>query len=324
MRFVTYQSGGQTSSDPAGDERVGVLQGDAVYPVHGVTRLLDLLGDDGTRLREAGDAALQDSAAVVELGAVRLRAPIPRPPSVRDFMIFESHVEGTMRNYNEKPPKVWYRQPLFYFSNPAAIFATGDDIPMPPGTRSFDFELEVAAVVGREGANLTVDEAADHIVGYTILNDWSARDLQFWEMQGKLGPAKGKDTAITLGPALVTADELAPFASGPSFDLGMQVDLNGEPFGADRLDNMGWSFAQLVAYASRGTRVMPGDVLGSGTCGSGCIAEKWGREGNDAQRALRPGDVVTMRVEHLGEISNRVVEAPPLHDLGPPLATPPA
>jgi 2-keto-4-pentenoate hydratase/2-oxohepta-3-ene-1,7-dioic acid hydratase in catechol pathway len=317
MRFVTYQRlDGEQSTD-----RVGVLQDSMVHEVR-ATRLLELLGDDGTMLRSAGHAALEQSDGL-ELDAVRLLAPIPRPPSVRDFMIFESHVEGTLLNSNETPPKVWYRQPLFYFSNPAAIFATGDDIPMPPGTHSFDFELEVAAVVGREGSNLTVEEAAEHIAGYMILNDWSARDIQFREMLGKLGPAKGKDTAITLGPAFVTTDELAPFASGPSFALGMEVELNGSPFGADRLDHMGWSFAQLVAYASRGTRVMPGDVLGSGTCGNGCIAEVWGRRGNDAQRALQPGDVVTMRVEELGEISNRVVEGPALVDLGAPFVTPP-
>jgi 2-keto-4-pentenoate hydratase/2-oxohepta-3-ene-1,7-dioic acid hydratase in catechol pathway len=318
MRFVSYQR----LDDHAGVSRVGVLADETVHEIRGVTRLVDLLGDDHS-LIDAGTAALRDTVSRVDLAAARLHAPIPRPPSVRDFMIFESHVEGTMRNYNEKPPKVWYRQPLFYFSNPAAIFATGDDIPYPPGTRSFDFELEVAAVVGKEGANLSVDDAAKHIIGYMVMNDWSARDLQYWEMQGKLGPAKGKDTAVTLGPALVTADEVAPFASGPSFALGMEVELNGTRFGTDQLDNMAWSFAQMVAYASRGTRVMPGDVLGSGTCGSGCIAEIWGRQGNDAQRPLQVGDEVTMRVEHLGEITNRVVEGLPLLDLGSSRASSP-
>jgi 2-keto-4-pentenoate hydratase/2-oxohepta-3-ene-1,7-dioic acid hydratase in catechol pathway len=315
MRFVTYQF----PDDPARADRVGLLHDGAVHRLRGVAKLLDLLGDDGSTLHAAGEAALSDPEEVLGTESVRLRAPIPRPPSMRDFMTFAAHVEGAWLNYgaDSKPPKVWYRQPLFYFSNPAAIMATGDDVPLPPGSRSFDFELEVGAFIGREGANLTVEEAADYIVGYTILNDWSARDLQFFEMQGTLGPAKGKDTATTIGPAFVTADELAPFASGPSFDLGMEVDINGERFGADRLDNMAWSFGQMVAYASRGTRLMPGDLFGTGTCGNGCITEYWGRHGGgDSYPSLQAGDVVTMRVDQLGEITNRVVDAQPVHDIG--------
>lgn len=320
MRFVTY-----TSSAAPSLERVGVLHDDQVHELADVRRILDLLGDDGSTLRAAGDAAIREPASVVALDEVRLRPPIPDPPSMRDFMTFEAHVAGTalLDGPDKLPTKVWYRQPIFYFSNPAAMFATGDDVPVPPGSRSFDFEMEVAAVVGRAGADLTVEEALDHVVGYMVLNDWSARDLQAREMRGRLGPAKGKDTATTIGPSLVTADELAAFASGPSFSLDMEVELNGETFGRDRLDNMAWSFAQLVAYSSRGTVLRPGDIIGSGTCGDGCIAEKWGREGLESQRSLQPGDVVTMRVEHLGEITNRVVEAVPVHDLGPSRAESP-
>jgi 2-keto-4-pentenoate hydratase/2-oxohepta-3-ene-1,7-dioic acid hydratase in catechol pathway len=187
---------------------------------------------------------------------------------------------------------------------------------MAPGTRSFDFEMEVAAVIGRQGRDLSVEEAVGHIAGYAILIDWSARDLQFREMQGSLGPAKGKDTATTLGPWLVTPDELEPHVSGPSFALDMEVELNGEPFGRDRLDHMGWSFAQMVSYASRGTRLVPGDVLGSGTCGTGCLAEQWGRQHPKVPRVLVPGDVLTFRVQELGEITQRVVEGAPVTDLG--------
>jgi 2-keto-4-pentenoate hydratase/2-oxohepta-3-ene-1,7-dioic acid hydratase in catechol pathway len=315
MRFVTYES----PDDPTRTDRVGLVEDGAVHRLRGIAQLLDLLGDDGSTLHAAGEGARNDPEEVVALDAVRLRAPIPRPPSMRDFMMFAAHVEGCWLNYgpDEVPPKVWYRQPIFYFSNPAAIVATGDDVPMPPGSRSFDFECEVGAFVGREGANLTVEEAADYIVGYTILNDWSARDLQFWEMQGTLGPAKGKDTATTMGPMFVTADELAPFASGPSFDLGMEIELNGRPFGSDRLDHMAWSFGQMISYASRGTRVMPGDLFGTGTCGNGCIAEYWGRNGGgDSHASLQAGDVVTMRVDQLGEITNRLVDAAPIHDIG--------
>ncbi len=320
MRFVTYQ----LADDPDNRSRVGVVRNDVVHEIPGVTRLLDLLVDDAT-LHDAGGSALREPAGVAALEEIRLLAPIPTPPSVRDFMTFEEHLKGTLLNQGPdvKPSKVFYRQPLFYFTNPVATLGPADDVPVPPGTRSFDFELEVAAVVGKEGANLSAAEAPDHIIGYTILIDWSARDLQFREMQGGLGPAKGKDTATTLGPYLVTADELAPFASGPSFSLGMEVELNGKPFGGDRLDNMAWSFAQMVAYAARGTRVVPGDVLGSGTCGNGCLAEQWGRQGPDVPKeGLRVGDVVTFRVEQLGEITQRIVDGPLPTDIGPCLASP--
>jgi 2-keto-4-pentenoate hydratase/2-oxohepta-3-ene-1,7-dioic acid hydratase in catechol pathway len=182
----------------------------------------------------------------------------------------------------------------------------------PPTIRdfvAFDFELEVAAVIGRVGADLSPQQARDHIVGYTILNDWSARDLQRQEMRVGLGPAKGKDSATTLGPWLVTADELEPFRDHEGFlRLRMSVAVNGVEVGRDLLSNMGWPFEELVAHASRGTMVRPGDVLGSGTCGNGgCLAELWGRRGAQDPPPLRPGDVVTMTVEGIGTISNRVV-----------------
>jgi len=167
----------------------------------------------------------------------------------------------------------------------------------------------VAAVIGRAGENLTPEQAREHIFGYPILNDWSARDLQRREMRVGLGPAKGKDFATTLGPWLVTADELAPHRDPEEFlRLLMVVEVNGVEGGRDLLSNMGWPFEDLVAYASRGTWVRPGDVLGSGTCGKGgCLAELWGRRGEQAPPPLRPGDVVTMTVEGIGRISNRVI-----------------
>jgi len=173
-----------------------------------------------------------------------------------------------------------------------------------------DFELEVAAVIGREGRHLAPERAREHIAGYTIFNDWSARDLQAREMKVSLGPAKGKDTATTLGPWLVTADELEPYRDADGFlALAMSAEVNGRVVGRDLLSNMGWPFEDLIAYASRGTLVRPGDVLGSGTCGNGgCLAELWGRGiSRDDLPPLRPGDVVTLTVEGLGTIANRVV-----------------
>lgn len=237
-----------------------------------------------------------------EIAPEYLLAPL-EPASIRDFVTFEEHVEGIAGSVVPE----WYEAPTFYFSNVAAVTGPYDDIPIPPGCTRFDFELEVACVIGKAGRDLTPEQAREHIAYYTIFNDWSARDIQFREMQVRLGPCKGKDSANTLGPWLVSADELEPYRRPDGrLDLDLRVWLNDEPFGDDTLANMGWTFEEMVAYASRGTWVRQGDVLGSGTCGSGCIAELVGR-GQDV-RWLAPGDVVTIEVEGIGRISNRIVE----------------
>jgi 2-keto-4-pentenoate hydratase/2-oxohepta-3-ene-1,7-dioic acid hydratase in catechol pathway len=259
-----------------------------------------VIEDELVRLRDTGEALPLDS--------VRLLPPV-EPPSIRDFLTFEQHVEGMVRLH--EPPRgihpQWYEAPTFYFSNPHSLIGAHDDVAIPPGCDVFDYELEVAAVIGRDGRDVTPEEAGEHIAGYTILNDWSARDLQFAEMQVGLGPAKGKDSAITLGPWVVTADELEPYRRGDRLDLELEVLVNGERTGGDTLASMAWSFEDLVAYASRGTWVRTGDVLGSGTCGGGCLAELWGRSGRREPTPLAVGDVVTMNVQGIGTISNRVV-----------------
>ncbi|MGI5169072.1 fumarylacetoacetate hydrolase family protein [Spirillospora sp. CA-253888] len=241
---------------------------------------------------------------------VRLLPPL-RPPSVRDFVTFEEHVEGVRRSVDGASgvPERWYAAPTFYFANPHAVIGPHDEVPMPPGSRVLDFELEVAAVIGPEGRDLTPERARDHIVGYTVLNDWSARDLQSAEMKVGLGPCKGKDTATTLGPHLVTADELEPYRDADGFlRLALTAEVNGRVVGEDLLSNMGWTFEEMTAYASRGTLVRPGDVLGSGTCGNGgCLAELWGVRGRQDPPPLGPGDTVTLTVEGIGTVSNTVV-----------------
>jgi 2-keto-4-pentenoate hydratase/2-oxohepta-3-ene-1,7-dioic acid hydratase in catechol pathway len=251
-----------------------------------------------------------------------LEVPVP-VASIRDFITFEQHTAGALRSVtgNGEVPAAWYEAPAFYFTNPHAAIGSGAAVPMPPGCEVLDFELEVAAVIGRAGYNLSVAEAADHIAGFTILNDWSARDLQSREMRVGLGPAKGKDTATTLGPVVVTRDEFAAFETNARYDLAMEVWVNDTRIGSDTLANMAWSFAELVAYASRGTWVRPGDVLGSGTCGSGCLAELWGWRGERRPPALRIGDTVRMTVEHIGTIHNTVVAGPPLHHIAPAART---
>ncbi|HVN50096.1 MAG TPA: fumarylacetoacetate hydrolase family protein, partial [Acidimicrobiales bacterium] len=171
------------------------------------------------------------------------------------------------------------------------------------------FELEVGIVIGRSGHDLAPARAHENVFGFTIFNDWSARDLQSREMKVNLGPAKGKDFATTIGPVIVTADELRDHLGSDGFlDLAMVVSVNGSEVGRDLLSNMGWPIGDLVAYASRDTWVHPGDLLGTGTCGNGgCLAELWGRSGSLVPPPLQPGDVVTMTVEGIGTITNEVV-----------------
>ncbi len=248
------------------------------------------------------------------LDEVELLVPI-QPPSIRDFVAFEEHVEGVVKSIDASEGVVpeWYEYPTFYFTNPNSLIATGD-VMNPPVCQRLDFELEVGVVVGavdgRDGSNLTPAEAREAIFGYTIFNDWSARDVQAREMKVRLGPAKGKDFATTFGPWIVTADEFESRHDDEGFlNLLMTVSINGVEIGRDSLANMGWPLSELIAYASRNTRVVPGDVLGSGTAGSGCLAELWGRAGGLTPPPLKAGDEVVMNVEGIGEIRNVVGEA---------------
>ncbi|WNZ07377.1 fumarylacetoacetate hydrolase family protein [Streptomyces sp. 11x1] len=307
MRFATYEYRSR--------RHVAVLDQDGTLrPLPGVSSLTNLLAEGGSlRNLLAAGSVTQDVPAGPHVSEVRLLAPL-QPPTVRDFVTFEEHVEGVRRAIDGATgvPEQWYAAPTFYFTNPYAVFGPYDDIPVPPGSSVLDFELEVAAVIGLEGRDLTPEQARDHIVGYTIFNDWSARDLQSAEMKIGLGPCKGKDTATTLGPYLVTADELEPFRDPDGFlRLALTAEVNGEVVGKDLLSNMSWTFEEMVAYASRGTRVVPGDVLGSGTCGNGgCLAELWGLRGEQTPPPLKPGDVVTLTVEGIGTVSNTVVPGP--------------
>ncbi|MFK0004657.1 fumarylacetoacetate hydrolase family protein [Paenarthrobacter sp. NPDC090522] len=256
------------------------------------------------------------SGALVDLQDAELLPPF-EVTSIRDFITFEQHTVGALRSVapDKGIPPAWYEAPAFYFTNPHAAVGHKATVPMAPGTRQFDFELEVAAVIGADGYNLSVEEAEEHIVGYMILNDWSARDLQRAEMAVGLGPAKGKDTATSLGPFFVTKDEVADATSDGFLDLGMSVSINGQVLATDSLANMAWSFAELVAYASRGTWVRRGDVLGSGTGGGGCLAEFWGWYGSQTPPPLKAGDSVSLTVDRLGTLTNVVGQAAPVHPL---------
>ena len=303
MRFATYEHAGRVSCGAVDDvERLHPLAGDA--------GLLDLIRTGADALRAAGTAALA-AAPGPPAAAVRLLPPI-QPPTLRDFVTFEEHVEGVRRSVDRAlgVPAAWYDAPTFYFTNPHAVIGAHDDVPMPPGAHVLDFELEIAAVIGRSGRDLTSEQARDHIVGYTLMNDWSARDLQSREMQVGLGPCKGKDTATTLGPYLVTADELEPYRGTDGLlALALTAQLNDRVVGRDLLSNMSWTFEEMAAYASRGCEIRPGDVLGSGTCGNGgCLAELWGVNGHQTPAPLKPGDTVTLTAQGIGTVSNSVVD----------------
>ncbi len=252
---------------------------------------------------------------------VRLRAPIPEPPSVRDFYAFEQHVKTARAKRNLGMIPEWYEIPVFYFSNPAAINGPDDLIASPKGTHQLDYELEIACVIGKGGKDIPVEEAASYIAGYTIMNDWSARDLQRKEMLMSLGPAKGKDFATSLGPWLVTPDELAGRRSGSGvserYDLTMLARVNDQELSRGNFKDIYFSFPQLIAHASTNVWLKPGDVIGSGTVGTGCLLEltpppdaptaPGSPISREQLRWLQRGDSVEMEIEGLGILKNTIV-----------------
>jgi fumarylacetoacetate (FAA) hydrolase len=225
--------------------------------------------------------------------------------SLRDFYAFEQHVVTSFANRGREVPPEWYRFPVFYFSNPNNLLGPGEAIPAPPSTQALDYELEVACVIGRIGRDIPADQAEEFIFGYTIFNDWSARDIQREEMKVGLGPAKGKDFASSLGPWIVTPDELADrSAKRPGvYDLRMAARVNGVERSCGNWNELHYSFGEMIARASAGVWLLPGDVIGSGTVGTGCLLELT----RGAGPWLQPGDVVELEVERLGVLRNQVI-----------------
>lgn len=218
-----------------------------------------------------------------------MQRPYPEaiPPSIRDFMAFEEHVRGAGAVTGRDVPSAWYSQPVFYFSNPSAIYRDGEEVPRPADTSALDYELELACVIGADGRP----------EGFTVMNDWSARDLQAQEMQVGLGPAKGKDFATSLGPVLVSPEELPE-----DLDMRAVARVNGEVRTDSRTGGMYFSWEQLLDAAARNTPgLRPGEVIGSGTVGRGCILE------HGDGRWLAPGDEVELEIERIGVLRNRVV-----------------
>jgi 2-keto-4-pentenoate hydratase/2-oxohepta-3-ene-1,7-dioic acid hydratase in catechol pathway len=244
----------------------------------------------------AKDETGPDGATLVFApGAVKLLAPVPRPPLIRDFMAFETHLKNIYPKLGREIPPQWYELPVYYKGNPSAVGGEGDIVPMPAYATNMDFEFEFAAVIGRGGSNIQRADALSHIYGYMIYNDFSAREIQQREMSVGLGPAKGKDfeKGHVFGPWLVTADEIPDI-----YALRMQATVNGQPWCDTSTSTMHWRFDQMIAHASMNEMLVAGEIFGSGTVGGGSAAE--------VGKTLAKGDKVVLTMDRLGTLSNAI------------------
>jgi fumarylacetoacetate (FAA) hydrolase len=289
MYFATF-------STPQAGSRPGLVKDGRVYP---------LPFPDMRAVIEAGaeESVQQTIRQSFILSQVKLNAPL-QPVTIRDAYAFEQHVRTANQNRGREVSPEWYQFPVFYFTNPNSIYGPDDEIPYPHYTKALDYELEIAAVIGKEGMNIKPEQAGEYIFGYTILNDWSARDVQREEMKVGLGPAKGKDFASSLGPFIVTHEELADKAvEKPGvYDLTMAARVNGVELSKGFFRDIFWSFGDIIARASDCVRLVPGDVIGSGTVGTGCLLELTRAQGP----WLKPGDVVELEIEGIGVLRNRI------------------
>lgn len=300
MRLVTFAAADQAPAP-------GAVLGDTILPLP-FPDMLTAIQAGVDSLRSIVDRLQTEvsNPSRLPMQSVRLLAPLPRPNTIRDFYAFEQHVAKAHANRGRTVPQVWYEIPVFYFSNPMSVYGPDESVPYPDYTQALDYELEIAAVMGRAGQNLSEESAAEYIFGYTIMNDWSARDEQAREMRMGLGPAKGKDFATSLGPMIVTLDELDAHATHRPgvYDLEMFARVNGEEFSRGNFNEIYYSFGALIARASQSVQLFPGDVIGSGTVGTGCLLELTAGKGP----WLQPGDVVELQIEKLGVLRNTISE----------------
>ena len=245
---------------------------------------------------------------LIELNQVELLSPITKPNSLRDAYAFRQHVEAGRKGRGLPMIEEFDLAPVYYYSNHSSITGPGDLVFNKKHLNKLDFELELAVIIGREGKNIKVEEADDYIFGFMIMNDWSARDIQKQEMKLNLGPAKGKDFCTTLGPYLVTKDELKnntlKTKTGHVYDLNMSAFINDKKVSNDNAKNMNWTFAQIISHISIGTTIYPGDVIGSGTCATGCLLEI--NLTNKTNDWLKLGDSIKLEIEELGILENKI------------------
>ena len=264
--------------------------------------------DQNFRLLKALDSKLSDfniESFSYKESDLTILPPIINPPAFRDFYAFEQHVKAArkLRKLDMHPD--WYKIPIFYFSNPNCCYGHGENIPYPNGTTELDFELEFAVIIGNGGSNIKSSEANKVIAGYTILNDWSSRNLQKEEMPMSLGPAKGKDFASSFGPYMVTPDEIeSAWKDDGKLHLQMTCHVNGKKVSDGNTNDLYHSFGDMIERASMNTKLMPGEYIGSGTVGTGCILEL---RPENAGGWLKKGDIVTLEIERLGILENKIV-----------------
>lgn len=300
MRFITFQHS-------SAEMRAGWLEGDRVIDMNiassGVlpSTMLSFLEKAEEYMGVIRNIGTPKNG-VYHVQDVTLCAPIPNPGSIRDFYAFEEHVKTARGRRGLDIIPEWYDIPVFYFTNHRAVVGPEKNVVRPKSTRKLDYELEIACVIGKEGKDISRERAKDYIFGYCIMNDWSARDLQAEEVKVGLGPAKGKDFATSLGPYIVTKDELEGYRVKERHNLEMTASVNGEIWSKGNFQDIYYTFAEMIERASKDVTLYPGDIIGSGTVGSGCIlelgTEKW----------LQDGDVVELSITGLGKLRNTVKE----------------
>ena len=314
MQLVSYRFAGHGKGTLA-----GVIDGDAILNAgqllgrtgsFDMLALLDLERAGLDQLRgalerfrlEYRDALMLPEAIAAPRWLVELDAPLPRPRTVRDFYAYEGHVASAYAKRNRPIPANWYEIPVFFYQHPGTMYGPDSIVPYPVGSNQLDFELEIAAVIGANGRDISADRAWDYVAGLTIFNDWSARDVQAREMSVGLGPAKGKDFASSIGPAIVTLDELTDVLVNDRHRLAASVMVNDEVIAETDAGDLHWTLPQMIEVASRQVMLEPGDLIGLGTMARGCLLE----QGEAVHPWLREGDEVVLSVERLGRLRNRI------------------
>ena len=289
--------------------RAGWLDGDRVIDMKNASKgelpdnMAEFIKNNERYMKNVKTLSGSTNLPSYSLEEIRLTAPLPNPVTFRDFVAFETHVKNATKRSGDTVAPEWYEMPIFYFSNPNAMKGPGEEVKRPAKCIRLDYELELACIIGKEGRNIKSDEAEEYIFGYTILNDWSARDIQMKEMKVLLGPAKGKDFATSIGPYLLTKNELEPYKSAGRFDLEMTAAVNGEVLSRGNFKDIYYTFGDMIERASEEVTLYPGDIIGSGTVGFGCIMEI----GTEVHRWLEPGDEVELKITGLGTLKNRII-----------------
>lgn len=303
MRFYTF-------SNDRYNEQLGIEINQLVYPINEIDETLpvtmeEFLEEAALNLNKIkGKLDNVQKKLGFSLDQITIHAPLKHPNSIRDFMAFEEHLLNASKTSGINVAEQWYEIPAFYFTNHHTIHGPNESIKRPPNCNWLDYELEIAVVIGKEGINISKEEADQYIFGYTILNDWSARDLQMKEMAIGLGPAKGKDFATSIGPCIVTAEALESYKDKKGFNLAMKAYVNDKLLSEGNFNSIYYSFGEMIERASAGVTLYPGDIIGSGTVGTGCILE----QSEENREWLKSGDKVTLSIEHIGELTNYIAQ----------------